>query len=158
MKMLDVTLKERVEKKEEIEVKPQQYNWMWENNINSGKVLIDIDTPQEFKYSQWRTNSSLSSFSETIFQANYMNMSHHISDKMHYHFLFYTVRKVKRYGKKKTEEDKRLEREFKREQELLALLQDYYKYNIVRAKEALKLLSPSQIDIIIKKQEKGGAK
>ena len=133
----------------------EKYNWEWENNINSGKELIDIDSPQEHKYNAWRTNSSLSNFKDTIPQANKMNINHHLSSKMQYHYLFYSIRKQKRYGKKKTDEDKLLEKEMKAEQEIIALIQDYYKYNIIRAKEALKILSKKQIDIIKKNQEKG---
>ena len=91
----------------------EQYNWQYENSINSGKTPIDMDSPQEFKYSQWRTNKSLSNHSDTIFYANQMNMNYHIKDKMHYLYLFYSIRKQKRYGAKKTEEDKRLEKEAK---------------------------------------------
>jgi len=134
----------------------EKYNWEWENNINSGKELIDIDSPQEHKYNAWRTNSSLSNFKDTIPQANKMNINHHLSSKLQYHYLYHSIRKQKRFGKKKTDEDKRIEKEMKAEQELITLVQDYYKYNIVRAKEALKILSKKQIDIIKKNQEKGG--
>jgi len=156
-KFLDVTLNER-EEIPEVEEINKQYNWMWENNINSGRELIDIDKPQEFSYNQWRTNISLSNFVETLENVEVMNENYHLDNKLHYHYLFYSVRKARRYGKKKTDEDKKLERQMKDEQKLLSLIQDYYKYNIVRAKEALKILSPEQIEIIKKKQEKGGVK
>jgi hypothetical protein len=133
-----------------------QYNWEWENNINSSNELIDINTPQEHKYNAWRTNSSLSNFNETIHHANWSNLNYHLSNKLHYHYLFYSIRKKKRYGKKKTEEDKKFEQQQKAYNELLSLIQEHYKYNVVRAKEALKILTKEQINIIIKKQEKGG--
>lgn len=155
MKSLDVTLNEREVIEEQVYVKPR-YNWEWENNINSGKELIDIDSPQEHKYNAWRTNGSLSNFREAIFQSNAMNINHYLSHKMQYHYLFHSIRKQRRFGKKKTDEDKRIEKEMKAEQELITLVQDYYKYNIVRAKEALAILSKEQIDIIKKSQEKGG--
>jgi len=158
MKFLDVTLAPRKETKPEEVKEKAKYNWSYENSINTGKQPIDLDQPQEFKYNQWRTNTSLSNFVETIAHADNMNMAYHLSDKLHYHYLFYSVRKVKRYGKAKTEEEKRMEKEIKKEQELLALIQDYYKYNIVRAKEALRLLTREQIEHIRKKQEKGGTK
>jgi hypothetical protein len=133
-----------------------QYNWEWENNINTSNTLIDIDEPQEHKYNAWRTNSSLSNFDETIHHANWVNLNYHLSNKLQYHYLFYSVRKKKRYGKRKTEEDKKLEKQQKAYNELLSLIQEHYKYNVVRAKETLKILSKEQIDVIIKKQEKGG--
>ena len=133
----------------------EKYNWEWENNINSGKELIDIDSPQEHKYNAWRTNTSLSNFRDAIFQANKMNINHHLSSKLQYHYLYHSIRKQKRFGKKKTEEDKHIENQIKAEQELITIVQDYYKYNIARAKEALKILSKKHIDIIRKNQEKG---
>mgnify|MGYP003349099228 FL=1 len=134
----------------------EQYNWQYENSINSGKTPIDMDSPQEFKYSQWRTNKSLSNHSDTIFYANQMNMNYHIKDKMHYLYLFYSIRKQRRYGAKKTEEDKRLEKEAKATEAKLKLVQEKYKYNNKRAKEALTILTSKQLDMIAKEQEKGG--
>lgn len=155
---LDVTLEPRKKKPEELVSPSKQYDWRFENSINSGKELIDMDSPQEFKYNQWRTNSSLSFHVDTLFDANYMNMAYHLSDKLHYHYLYYSVRKIKRYSKKKTEEEKKLEAQLKEEQKTLSLIQDYYKYNIVRAKEVMKILNKEQIDNIIKKLDRGGLK
>lgn len=132
------------------------YDWSWENNINNSKELIDIDEKQEHPYSAWRTNSTLSNFSDAIHYVNEINLNHHLSDKLQYHYLFYSIRKQKRYGKKKTSDDKKIETESKVYNELIALIQDHYKYNIEKAKQALKVLSEEQIDIIRNKQEKGG--
>lgn len=157
MMFLDVTLNPR---KEEVvvETEKKQYDWVYENNINFGKEIIDLDKPQEFKYSQWRTNISLSNHKDTIDVAQKMNQNYHLSDKLHYNYLFYKVRKQKRYGKKKTDADKKLEKQLEQEAKIISLIQDYYKYNIVRAKEAYKILTKDQIELIKQKQEKGGAK
>jgi hypothetical protein len=154
---LDVTLKPR---KEEVvvDIEKKQYDWSYENSINSGRVLIDVDKPQEFKYSQWRTNITLSNHKDTIDVAQKMNINYHLSDKLHYHYLFHKVRKEKRYGKKKTDADKKLEKKLKQEAEIISLIQDYYKYNVVRAKEAFKILTKDQLELIRQKQEKGGVK
>jgi hypothetical protein len=154
MTFLDVTLQPRPKQKEQVVVEKPRYNWLFENNINYGKELIDLDNPQEFKYSQWRTNGSLSNFRENIFYANEMNTNYHLSDKLHYHFLFHSVKKAKRYGKKKTEEDEKREKEAKKELEKIRLIQEYYKYNITKAKSALKVLTKEQFEIIKKKLEK----
>jgi hypothetical protein len=154
---LDVTLEPRKEE-HQIEIQNKKYDWSYENNINSSRVLIDLDRTQEFKYNQWRTNLSLSNHSDTIDAAQKMNQNCHLSDKLHYHFLFNKVRKQKRYGKKKTEEEKKLEKQIENEAKIISLIQDYYKYNIVRAKETYKILTKDQIELIRKKQEKGGAK
>ena len=152
---LDVTLKPREVVEEQVYVKPR-YNWEWENNINSGKQIIDIDQPQEHKYNSWRTNSSLSNHRETLHYANMTNMNYHLSEKMQYQYLYHSIRKQTRYGKKKTDADKKLETQQKAYNEIITLIQEFYKYNIVRAKEAYKIFSTEQIDIIRKKLEKGG--
>ena len=151
MKIEDILT--NITKKEDVYVKPK-YDWRYENNINSEKNLLNIEGILEFKYDKWRTNSSLSNYLDTVIYANQMNINYHLSDKLHYHYLFHSVRKQKRYGKKKTEEDKKLEKLQVKEQELLSVIQDYYKYNIKKAKEALAILTKDQINIIIK--SKGG--
>jgi Bacteriophage clamp loader A subunit len=155
--LLDVTLQPRKEEKKEVITKPN-YDWRYENSINTGKEYYDLNQPQEFKYSQWRTNLSLSNFIDTLSYANEMNCNYHISDKFHYEYLYHSVRKAKRYGKKKTEYDKQIEKQIKEEQEKISLISEHYKYNIVRAKEVLKVLTSEQFELIKKKQEKGGIK
>ena len=59
------------------------------------------------------------------------------------------------YSKKETEQEKK---ERKRKEELQSLVSEYYKYNDVRAKEVLRILTAEQIEIIRKKKEKGGVK
>ena len=132
------------------------YNWLWENNINSGTELIDIDSPQEHKYNPWRTNISLSNFRDCLPYANRMNLNYHLSNKMQYHYLYHSIPKQKRYGKKKTDQDKQLEKQLQLEHDKIALVQKHYKYNTVKAKQALMLLTEQQINIIREKQEKGG--
>ena len=132
------------------------YNWEYENSINSGTELLDLDQPREHKYSQWRTNSALSNHIETLSYVSDMNLNHHLSNKMHYHYLFNKVRKQRRYGKKKTDQDKLLEKQYELEQQKIALVQEHYKYNVVKAKQALIVLTAEQLNIIRQKQEKGG--
>ena len=154
MKFLDVTLQERENPKEVVVAEKQRYNWMYENSINNGKTFYDLDKPQEFKYSQWRTNSSLSNFPDTIMDANIMNMAYHLTDKLQYHYLYLSVRKKNRYGKKKTDEDKKLEKQLEAEMEEIRLIQDYYKYNIAKAKTVRKILSKDQMNYIKKNKKK----
>ena len=133
------------------------YDWRYENSINSGKEQLKLNE-QEFKYNQWRTNSSLSNYVDTLLYVNEMNMYHFITNQMHYDYLFNSVRKTKRYGKKKTKEDKRLEQEIKKENEKISLIQEYYKYNRTKSKELLNVLSDEQLNYIRKRLEKGGTK
>jgi len=158
MMFLDVTLQKRKPEASEPEkAKKLAYDWRFENSINSGKEPIDLEK-QEFKYEKWRTNTSLANHLETIMHANEMNLNYHLTDQMHYDYLFYSVRKKKRFGSKKTERDKQLEKEQKEEAEKLALISEYYKYNTVKSKAALRVLTDSQLEIIKRRLEKGGVK
>ena len=154
--LIDVTGEHRQEEKpEEKYVKPA-YDWRYENSINTDKTPLDMSGRLEHKYSQWRTNTALSNHIETLFYANEMNINHQLSDELHYLYLFHSVRKAKRFSKKKTEQDKRLEREMKLEHETVALIQQHYKYNVTKARQTLAILSKEQIDTIRKlEQEKG---
>ena len=147
MKFVDVTLAERKKDIPEEETVKLSYDWRYENSINSGSSLVDLEK-QEFKYNKWRTNSSISNFLENIMFANEMNLNMHITDKMHYDYLFYSVKKKKRFGSKKTSRDK----------SNLAVISEYYKYNMVKCKAALRVLTGSQLEIIRKRLEKGGVK
>jgi UDP-N-acetylmuramyl tripeptide synthase len=154
---LDVTLQERAPEVEVEKVKKLAYDWRYENSINSGKEPLSLEN-QEFKYEKWRTNTSLANHLDTIMDANQMNLNYHLSDQMHYDYLFYSVRKKKRFGSKKSERDKQLEREQKEEAEKIALISEYYKYNTVNAKAALKVLTESQLEIIKRRLERGGVR
>ena len=147
-KLLDVTMKEREAPKEEEVVKKAGYDWCYENSINHAKIHYDVEGIVEHKYLPWRTNRSLSNYSDTINHAQYMNLSAHVYLQLQFDYLFYSVRKKKRFFKKtKVEKDTDFQ-----------VVQQYYKYNNKRTEEALAILTDSQIDIIAKKQEKGGIK
>lgn len=133
----------------EQKAKPR-YDWRYENSITSGK-RIEIDGD----YSQWRTNIILSNYKDTILYANEMNCRYGVTDQMHYDYLFSSIRKAKRYSKPETKEEKKAR---EKQEELINLISTHYKYNAIRAKEALKILTEAQINDIRKKQEKGGMK
>jgi hypothetical protein len=148
-KFLDVTLHERKEPKPEIKQDKPRYDWRYENSITSGKKTIEVDND----YSQWRTNNILSNYRETILYANEMNINYNVTDQMHYDYMFNSIRKKKMYSKKETDQEKK---ERKHKEELQSLVSDYYKYNIVRTKEALKILNDEQINDIKIRMSKGG--
>mgnify|MGYP003345236751 CR=1 FL=1 len=134
---------------EQKQPKPR-YDWRYENSITSGKrVEIDGD------YSQWRTNNILSNHKALVKIVNVVNINYNITDQMHYDYLTGAIRKGKYYSKPETEKERK---ERKKKEELIRLVSTYYKYNAVRAKEALKILTEAQINDIRKKQEKGGMK
>jgi hypothetical protein len=122
------------------------YDWRFENSINFTKDYQDPEN-NEMKYSAWRTNSSLSLHPDTVLYANEMNMLHHLDDKLQYDYLFFSIRKKKRFFK----------REKKSEDVNFDLIRQHYKYNNERTREALTILTEGQIDIIKEKEEKGGA-
>lgn len=150
-KFLDVTLKERKEPKQEIKLEKPRYDWRYENSITSGKKPVDVD----MDYSQWRTNNILSNYRETILYANEMNCHYNVTDQMHYDYLYYSIRKKRMSGIKETEAEKKAR---KQKEELQTLVSNYYKYNIVRTKEVLKILTAEQIEFIKNKNNKGGVK
>lgn len=161
-KFLNVLLEERDEEKEasgffgnwakhSIEQKKAAYDWRYENSINNGKK-IELDGD----YSKWRINNMLSKHKDSILYVNEMNINPHVTDQMHYDYLYSAVRKLKRYSPKRETKQEKASREA--EQELISLISSYYKYNIVRAREVIKILTAEQIDEIRKKQEKGGVR
>ena len=154
MMFLDVTLQKRQEEVEEEKVKKPTYDWTFENSINFGRSRLEVDK-QEFKYDKWRTNSSLSNFLDTILYANEMNTHYDVSDQMHYDYLFNSIRKYKRWSKPLSAAEKKKK---EKEMELISLISEYYKYNTLRAKEVIKVLSAEDIEILRKKLDKGGVK
>lgn len=95
-------------------------------------------------YNQYLTNTAFSLDSDTILLANEMNIKPGIPDRLHYDFLYHTVRKKARYNKwpKKVDDEN------------LAYVQEFYKYGVREAKMALKILTPDQLEIIKKKLNK----
>lgn len=123
-----------------------QYNWCFENSINFTKKYQETEGNIEHKYVPWRTNNALSNYMDTIMLVNEINMHPALDSKLQYDFLFYSVKPKKRFfKKKKSKKDENLE-----------LIQQYYKYNLERAKEALSILNKQQLEMIRKKIEKGG--
>lgn len=151
VKFLDVTLQERRDPEPEVKQEKPRYDWRYENSITSGRKQHEVDSD----YSQWRTNNILANYRETILYANEMNINYNITDQMHYDYMFNSIRKKKMYAKKETDQEKK---ERKQKEELQNLISNYYKYNIVRTKEVLKILTAEQINIIKNKNNKGGVK
>ena len=116
------------------------------NSINDTKQDIMHDDITEKAYNPFITNRSLSYFQDTVFFANEMNRYHHLDKKLQFHFLINIVRKRKRFSKWN-------------KPELVSdidVVKEYYGYSNEKARQALTLLSPSQIEEIKKKVSKGG--
>ena len=117
------------------------------NSINYSKdYLMDEDPSWEKNYPAYVINKCLSHHMDTIAFANEMNRYPNIDKKMQYDFYINTVRPRKRFspwGKKQKIDD-------------LDLVKQYYGYSNEKAKQALSILSPQQLDCIKQKLNKGG--
>lgn len=116
------------------------------NSINATKKDIMEDDIAEKAYNSFMVNRGLSYFNDTVLIANEMNLNSHLDKKLQYHFLINIVRKRKRFSKwakPETESD-------------IEAVKEYYGYNNEKARQALTLLSPENINIIKQKVNKGG--
>lgn len=112
-------------------------------SLNKKKL---IDETNQKEYSPFMVNRALSYYIDTIMYANDMNINHHVDKLMQHDYLFYSIRKAKRFSKwakKKKDSD-------------IELIQEYYGYSYDKAKVAVSVLTDNQIKIIKKKLDKGG--
>ena len=118
------------------------------NSINYTKKDIMVDDITEKSYNPFMINRSLSYFQDTVFFANEMNRYHHLDNKLQFQFLINIIRKRKRFSKwNKPELDSDMD-----------VVKEYYGYSNEKARQALTLLTPSQIEELRKKVSKGGRK
>lgn len=117
------------------------------NSINDTKKDI-MTTENEKSYNSFMVNRSLSYFPDTVALANVMNQYHHLDNRLQYSFLINSIRKRKRFSKWVKPE---LEHD-------LEVVKEYYGYSNEKARQIMPLLSPSQIQKIKEKVNKGGRK
>lgn len=117
------------------------------NSINLSKKDLLEEDPLNIKYyDPFLSNRGLSYFHDTVLYANEMNRYSNLDKKWQYYFLLNSIPKKKRFSKwAKQEIDKPLE-----------LVMEYFNYSREKAKEAIKLLSQEQLNIIEQKLQKGG--
>ncbi len=118
------------------------------NAINYTKKNIMVDDIAEKDYNSFMVNRSLSYFQDTVLMANEMNKNHQIDKRLQFDFLINIVRKRKRFSKwlKNTVESD------------VEVVKEYYGYNNQKARQALTLLTPEQINVLKQKVNKGGRK
>ena len=116
--------------------------------INYSKEDLIQDEATEKNYNSFLTNRSLSYFPDTVSAANVVNQFHHLDSKLQFHFLLNIIRKRKRFSKwiKPDVFDD------------VNAVKEYYGYSDVKARSALSLLSPDQIQEIKRRIYKGGRK
>ena len=117
-------------------------------NLNKKSVLDTDDPGWEKNYPPYIINKCMSHHMDTVMYANEMNQYSFLDSKMQYDFYIHIVRPKRRFspwGKKKKIDD-------------LDLVKRYYGYSTDKAIQALRILSPNQIDYIKDKLNKGGKK
>ena len=119
------------------------------NSINlSKKDLMTDDPGWEKNYSTYIINKCLSHHMDTLAFANEMNRYPNLDKRLQYSFYLNTVRPKKRFspwGKKEKVKD-------------LEVVKQYYGYSNEKAKQALRILSPTQLTYIKEKLNRGGRK
>ena len=120
------------------------------NTINQTKknLMEDDDPAWEKNYPPFIINKCMSGHLDTVLYANEMNQSHFLDKDMQYQFYLNSVRKRKRFSpwlRKDKVKD-------------LDVVKSYYGYSNEKAQQALRILSPEQIEFIKSKLETGGKK
>jgi hypothetical protein len=120
------------------------------NSINvTKKNLLDTDDPLwEKYYPPYIVNKCMSHHLDTVMCANEMNLHHALDRKLQYDFYINIVRSRKRFSpwdKKQKMSD-------------LEVVKQYYGYSNEKAKQALTILTPTQLDFIKTKLNTGGKK
>ena len=121
----------------------------WLNSINFNKENLIKENPDIVKqYPPFIVNKCLAGHIDTVLFANEMNKYHHLDKDMQYSFLLNSLRKRKRFSpwlRKDKIED-------------LECVKTYYGYSNEKAQQALKILTPEQLNYIKKKLDLGGKK
>ena len=114
--------------------------------VSYTKEQLIVDEESEKKYNPFMVNKALSFGQDTIFFANAMNEQSHLPKKLQFDFFINSLRPMKRYNAwVKGEKD-----------EVIELIQQYFGYNVNKAREALRILTPDQLNDIKMKMSTGG--
>ena len=121
----------------------------WLNSINQNKKNIMDEDPSSIKeYAPYIINRCLSGHIDCLMYANEMNKFSSLDKKLQYDFFINIIRKKKRFSPwLKQEKIKDLE-----------IVKSYYGYSNEKAKQALNILTKTQLDFIKSKLETGGTK
>ena len=121
----------------------------WLNSINFNKTNLIEEDPSTIKdYAPYIVNRCLSGNIDSILFANEMNKYSFLDKDMQYSFYLNTLRKKKRFSPW-LRKDKVTD---------LEIIKQYYGYSNEKASNALKILTPEQINFIKQRLETGGSK
>lgn len=116
------------------------------NAIHYTKENLIVDEWSEKQYNPFVVNKSLSFGADTVIPANEMNSRPHIEKRLQFDFLINTIRPRKRFNKWLKADNI----------EDLEVVKRYYNYNTEKAQQALRILSPEQLNIIKERLNTGG--
>lgn len=121
----------------------------WLNSINQTKTNLMLeDASVEKSYPPYVINKCLAYCMDSLMYANEMNMHWQLDKRLQYDFFINTLRPRRRFSPwEKKEGMKELE-----------LVKQYYGYSTEKAKQALRILSPEQLEMIRSKMNTGGTK
>lgn len=116
------------------------------NSISQNKTNLIVDSQTEKEYNPFIVNRGLSYFQDTIMYANEMNRLNHLDKKPQYDFLINIIRPKKRFSKwaKRNKNND------------IDAIMEYYGYSYSKAKDALLILSATDVKTIKRTLEKGG--
>ena len=121
----------------------------WLNSINFNKKNLIEEDPSTIKdYAPYIINRCLSGNIDSILFANEMNKYSFLDKDMQYSFYLNTLRKKMRFSPW-LRKDKVTD---------LEIIKQYYGYSNEKASNALKILTPEQINYIKQRLETGGSK
>ena len=121
----------------------------WLNSINfTKKNLIEEDSSVIKDYAPYIINRCLSGNLDCIMFVNEMNKYSFLDKDMQYSFYLNTLRKKKRFSPW-LRKDKVTD---------LEIIKQYYGYSNEKASQALKILTPEQINYIKQRLDTGGMK
>ena len=121
----------------------------WLNSINFNKKNLIEEDPSVIKnYAPYIINRCLSGNLDCVMFTNEMNKYSFLDKDMQYSFYLNTLRKKKRFSPW-LRKDKVTD---------LQCVKQYYGYSNEKASQALKILSPQQLDYIKQRLDTGGKK
>ena len=119
------------------------------NSINHTKEnLLEREGDWDKNYPPFIVNKCLSGFIDTVLYANEMNAHFNLDKDLQYSFYLNTLRKKRRFSPW-LRKDKVTD---------LEIVKQYYGYSNEKASNALKILTPEQINFIKQRLDIGGTK
>ena len=117
------------------------------SSIQKTKKDLSDDPVFQKTYDAFVVNRALSYHVDSILHANEMNLRHGLDEKLQFHYYLNSIRSMKRKFQPWVKKEKN---------EVLGAIKQYYQCSTAKALEAMRILSPDQVDHIITITKKGG--